>query len=247
MEMKKLRQSEKIFGKKWCQDTPCPAYAQKAGYQGKRVMSEELSMKYLYGNNNRNILDGWRNDNYTIYGYGGADDIYGNDYADYLYGDHGDDLVMGYDGGDLIKGGGGWDWLAGGAGGDQISGGTGDDALKGGAGKDNLKGGDGWDNLYGGRGTDVLIGGNGDDYLVGGNGADTFVFHHGDDVDLIADFTPGVDTIKVDLSYVDSFAELRQYIYRDGPDTIIDLRDGDTMILQYVHPNQLQAADFIFT
>ncbi|WP_373502976.1 calcium-binding protein [Aestuariivirga sp.] len=204
-------------------------------------------MKYLYGNYNRNILVATAPDSYTIYGYNGADDIYGQDFDDFLYAGSGDDLVFGYDGDDFINGNDGWDVLKGGKGNDTLNGNDGYDLLQGAKGNDILNGGDDWDDIYGGDGRDTLTGGQDDDFLVGGRGKDIFVFRHGDDSDVIADFTPDVDKIELDLNYVQNFAQLRQYIYRDGPDTIIDLKDGDFLILAWVNPNSLDSGDFIFT
>ena len=204
-------------------------------------------MKYLYGTDYRDILDAWRPDNYTIYGYGGADDIYGSDYADNIYAGAGDDLVYGYGGADLINGNGGWDWISGGAGNDTINGGGGYDKLHGNQGADLIRGGDNWDDIYGGDGNDVLEGNQGDDYLVGGANRDTFVFRSGDDGDVIADFRFGQDKIEFDLGNIDTFRELRGYMYRDGPDTFIDLPNGDFVIVANTAPGQFIASDFIFT
>jgi Ca2+-binding RTX toxin-like protein len=65
-----------------------------------------------------------------------------------------------------------------------------------------LYGNEGIDTLNGGDGNDLLNGGVGNDKLTGGDGDDTFAFDTpfaaGNNIDLVADFTPGSDTIQVD-------------------------------------------------
>ena len=75
------------------------------------------------------------------------------------------------------------------------------DRLSGGTGDDVLLGGDGRDALFGGADDDRMNGGTGDDRLTGGGGDDVFVFDTpiggGVNVDRIADFTSGADTIEI--------------------------------------------------
>lgn len=56
-------------------------------------------------------------------------------------------------------------------------------------------GGHGNDRLYGEAGNDVLVAGTGSDTLVGGSGADQFQLANDSAVDLIADYTPGTDSL----------------------------------------------------
>jgi Ca2+-binding RTX toxin-like protein len=80
-----------------------------------------------------------------------------------------------------------------------------DDALKGGNGNDTLFGNEGEDALDGGAGDDVLNGGVGNDSLTGGGGNDVFAFDTpigGDsNIDLVADFTSGSDTIELNQEF----------------------------------------------
>jgi serralysin len=71
---------------------------------------------------------------------------------------------------------------------------------KGGSGNDKLTGNKWANALDGGTGNDVLDGGKGADRLTGGPGSDTFLFkaRPGSGRDAIADFAPGVDTIRLD-------------------------------------------------
>jgi len=75
-----------------------------------------------------------------------------------------------------------------------------------------LNGGNGNDTLLGGQWNDVLSGGNGEDTLTGGAGEDSFRFAYvwesrpGSGIDVIKDFTHGVDSI--DLSAIDANSRL---------------------------------------
>ena len=93
--------------------------------------------------------------------------------------------------------------LIAGSGNDELFGRSGKDVLKGKNGNDHLDGGSGHDKLVGGAGDDLLAGGKGKDLLRGGGGQDAFLFDtklgHGQ-VDRIADFHVGVDTIILDGS-----------------------------------------------
>ncbi len=76
------------------------------------------------------------------------------------------------------------------------------DKLYGFKGKDTMNGSDGNDSLDGGAGNDVLSGGRHSDSLTGGGGKDSFIFNTaikaGGNVDIITDFNPADDTIKLD-------------------------------------------------
>lgn len=129
---------------------------------------------------------------------------------------------------------------------------AGDDRLYGGPGNDRMHGGGGDDHVQGGPGHDILIGGDGDDTLVpisgidllyGGEGADTFdltdshattptgqpfvfLLPSFDNINLILDFTPGVDRIKIrddDIEYVADInwtGEVRSFIRQIDDDII---------------------------
>ncbi|MEM9872983.1 MAG: endonuclease/exonuclease/phosphatase family protein [Pseudomonadota bacterium] len=146
-------------------------------------------------------------------GAGGDDVLVGSDRADVLSGSDGDDVLTGNERGDLLNGDGGDDVAFGGVGSDTINGGTGEDRLFGERGNDVVDGGDGNDDVFGGVGRDTVLGGAGDDALdggtgadtldggegndviTGGEGADTFEFGGGFGVDVILDFTVGVDAL----------------------------------------------------
>jgi Ca2+-binding RTX toxin-like protein len=80
---------------------------------------------------------------------------------------------------------------------DTLLAGGGDDTVTGGAGEDAIAGGSGNDDIDGGAGNDYIEGGRGDDTITGGAGNDMFVYYEGDGDDVITDFTPGEDTIRL--------------------------------------------------
>ncbi|WP_146217020.1 Ig-like domain-containing protein [Falsiroseomonas bella] len=74
----------------------------------------------------------------------------------------------------------------------------GEDSLFGLGGADTLLGGDGADRILGGSGDDLLAGGAAEDTLLGEGGQDVFRFDAvGGGVDLILDFAPGQDSIRL--------------------------------------------------
>ena len=158
----------------------------------------------------------------VLHGTTGNDTISGRDGADTINGGAGDDFLNGgsarfavdpNDGPDVMRGGGGDDRVHGGNGDDRLYGGSGRDYVNGGVGGDDRVDGEhGDDRVSGGfRGPDdtpgtpidqdVLIGGSGHDVFesrfwiktAGWDGMDTTTL--GGNVDLVADFVPGVDRI----------------------------------------------------
>jgi len=113
-----------------------------------------------------------------------------------LEGGEGSDYLRGLDFGPILRGKGGSDFLEGGKGVDLLDGETGDDVLLGREGNDGLIGGFGDDRLFGGPGDDRLQGFPGQDTLSGGPGADLFTFFFKNEVDIITDFDPAVDTLR---------------------------------------------------
>jgi len=113
--------------------------------------------------------------------------------------------------------------------------------------KDQLFGLGGDDNLKGGKGDDVLAGGTGSDQLTGGTGADTFVFNKGDFtkkiVDTVTDFTlKDGDILQFAKGVVKSVGDVvgKAAASKDGNDTIINLGDGNKIVLKDV-----KLADFV--
>lgn len=189
-------------------------------------------------------------------GRGGDDTLNGGDRNDYLRGDDGADSILGgggFDdingnaGSDTARGGDGDDWVVGGrdndqlhgeAGNDIIYGNLGDDTAYGGDGDDLMRGGQGDDYMEGGAGSDFMSGDKGSDVLVGGGGADTFNILAGAGIDRVMDFSAaGGDRVRVEgASYT---------VSQVGADTVVDLGNGDQMILVGVQQSGL-ATGWIF-
>jgi Ca2+-binding RTX toxin-like protein len=195
----------------------------------------------------------------SLYGYGGDDTIVESGGTNYLRGMDGNDSIQGgsgFDdingnkGDDTIDGGsGGSDWLVGGQANDLITahasqnilyGNLGDDTLHGGTGGDLMRGGQGDDVIVGGSGNDWISGDRGSDTVTGGAGADTFHTFSGAGMDVVTDFnvTEG-DKVQVDAGTTYTLSQ-------SGSDTLIDMGNGDQMILRNVTLSTLPSG-WIFT
>ncbi|WP_404294301.1 cellulose binding domain-containing protein (plasmid) [Microvirga sp. RSM25] len=134
-----------------------------------------------------------------------------------------------------------------------IPGGSFDDLIEAGDGNDTIHGGLGNDEMQGEGGDDVIAGGKDDghlswidgalgvtigDNLYGNDGLDTYLYKKGDGVDLIWDFQPGQDVIRLTgyaLADVDSFTFVRTVgnrIPTDPHDKIAIILDdgGDALV-----------------
>jgi Ca2+-binding RTX toxin-like protein len=114
------------------------------------------------------------------------------------------------------------------------------DSLIGTMGVDLISGLAGNDSLFGLAGDDVLDGGADNDRLYGGDGADEFVFADGTGLDIVYDFTDGVDQIQLDGLLFD---DLTISDYR-GSGTLI-AGDSEWLILRNVDWTEITEADFI--
>ncbi|WP_146348403.1 M10 family metallopeptidase C-terminal domain-containing protein [Phaeobacter marinintestinus] len=155
----------------------------------------------------------------VLTGNDGANVMLGLDGADTMDGGGGDDILRGGAGADTMEGGTGNDWvqyagsasgitvdltevagfqsaIGGDADGDVISG---FEHVFGSDHGDDLTGNDTGNVLIGGDGDDMINGGLGTDYLRGDAGADGFMFNTdlADNIDTIADFSVGEDTIHL--------------------------------------------------
>jgi len=194
----------------------------------------------------------------TIDGGAGDDNIVGRDAANYLRGNDGDDVITGgaaFDdingnkGNDTAHGGEGADWVVGGQGndalfgddgGDIVYGNLGNDSCDGGAGDDLIRGGQGDDVLTGGDGADWISGDRGSDTMTGGAGADIFHSFSGAGIDVVTDFNPSDgDRVQLDTGTIYT---LRQ----SGADTVVDMGNGDELVLKNVTLSTLPPS-WIFT
>jgi len=105
----------------------------------------------------------------------------------------------------------------------------------------DLSGGDGHDLLLGFAGDDRLVGGAGDDQLEGGDGADTFVFGPGTGTDLVKDFDHRDDFLDFTLAGFSDLRDFKDSAYQEGRDVVVDVGNGDAVVLESVHLRELDA------
>ncbi len=234
------------------------------GGEGNDTLMGNAGGDRLYGGNGDDILDaGLGND--AVYGGAGMDTLSGGDGNDRLFGEAGDDQILDAAGNNVINGGDGNDLIYTGTGNDNINGGLGDDSIQAKDGNDTLQGGEGhdlvegWfgnDVLRGGAGRDVLVGGGDNDMMYGGVGADRFVFgdFHGDDV--IWDFKTGLVDGEYEMLIIQgningtgvggNVQTILDRATQVGSDTMIDLGDGNSLLLKNVLKANLKADHFWF-
>ena len=99
--------------------------------------------------------------------------------------------------------------------------------------------------LLGGAGDDTLTGGAGDDVLFGEAGADVFIFARGCGRDVISDFAPGTDQFRLIGISLDDAAAVLAAATQDGDSLLIDLGQGDVVLLLGVARDAVQARDFL--
>ena len=177
-----------------------------AGGDGDDFLIGKAGDDEISGDGGNDILNGGSG-NDTLNGGLDNDTLNGGSNNDVVNGDSGNDRLLGGNGDDTLDGGTGIDTLVGGNDNDFLSGNLDNDRLLGRNGNDTLDGGLGADNLKGDADDDYLIGGLGRDTLNGGTGADIFAVASGvsADLDVIVDFTDGVDFLELtgDLSFGD--------------------------------------------
>ncbi|WP_374471344.1 family 16 glycosylhydrolase [Phenylobacterium sp.] len=97
--------------------------------------------------------------------------------------------------------------------------------------------------VEGGAGAQQLYGGHGQDVLVGGAGADVFIVYKGEGNDVVQDFNPAEDLLRLKAGFT-SFAELQPRLAQVGADVRLDLGDGDGLIFRNLSVGQLGAGNF---
>jgi Ca2+-binding RTX toxin-like protein len=181
---------------------------------------------------NDTVTGGANGANY-LRGNGGDDVISGGGQFDDINGNAGNDTAHGNGDDDWVVGGKGDDMLFGDLGGDIVWGNLGADTLDGGDGADQIRGGQGDDVLNGGAGNDFISGDRGSDTVSGGAGADLFHTFSGAGVDRVLDFhlSEG-DRVQLDPGTAFTVSPV-------GADTVIDMGNGDQMILVGVQMSTL--------
>ena len=237
--------------------------------------STEDGSDLLYGGSGNDTLigGGWddsaANDN-GIYDTGeaitsglGADELWAGTGDDLVIAAAGNDTIGGGVGDDTVEAGGGDDIIYGGKdsndtglndsimggdGNDIVFGGAGNDFVAGGGDNDELFGGSGNDTIEGGSGSDTIFGGAGDDTITGGEGADRFSFAANQGDDVITDFEVGEDTLVLANAATDftSLADVEAAATEVSGGLLIDLGDGNSLLLEGISTGDLQADDFVF-
>ena len=178
----------------------------------------------------------------------GFENLSGSNFDDVLSGDDGANLLAGYSGDDTLSGGKGDDILYGdgvvvvdthGTGGSGPIGTIVDVSLL------DFPEPAGNDILDGGKGDDILNGGGGDDTLTGGQGRDIFAFGAASGNDTVTDFRNNQDAIRFEgVAGVDDFSDLT--VTAMGNDTLISWGTGDSILIEGVKANKIDASDFLF-
>jgi serralysin len=214
------------------------------GGKGQDVIVGNALANVLWGGAGTDTINGAAGNDSIVGGEGtsllrgddGADIILGGAAFDDINGNMGDDILAGGDGDDWVAGGKDNDNLDGGAGSDVVYGNLGDDWCDGGIGDDQVRGGQGNDILVGREGNDWLSGDRGDDLIYGGLGADTFHAFAGVGLDIVMDFNLAEgDRVLLDPGTAYTVSQV-------GLDTVIDLSNGDRMVLNNVQLSSLTGA-----
>lgn len=102
------------------------------------------------------------------------------------------------------------------------------------------------DNIVtGGAGAQTLDGGAGNDVLVGGAGADTFVVRKGNGSDVIADFAPGTDRVRLEDYALHSFDAVKAAMRQSGADVTLDLGGGEVLVFRNTQVAAFTRQDFL--
>jgi hypothetical protein len=163
---------------------------------------------------------------------------------DIINGTNGSDVIFALSGDDQIYAAGGNDTVFGSRGNDLIDGGKGNDLLFGDKGNDALIGGDGKDLLSAGDGRDFIVGGTGDDALDGGRDSDTFVFRIGMDKDHVLNFRAEDRLDLRDFGFASPQDALDAF-HQVGRDSVLDLGNGDKVVLDHYNVANLTTAQLI--
>jgi beta-glucanase (GH16 family) len=96
-------------------------------------------------------------------------------------------------------------------------------------------------------GDDSIIAGTGNDILVGGSGDDTFVINSSDGEDEIQHFRPGAnsgDVVQLSGFSFSSFADIQAAMTQVGPDTVLNLGNGQSITFDNTTVSSFDASNF---
>ena len=98
--------------------------------------------------------------------------------------------------------------------------------------------------LTAGSGGSELNGGKGDDVLIGGAGKDVFVVRKNEGSDAVYAFDVAQDKLRLSGFGFDSFAEVKARMTQNGSDAVLDLGDGQKLVLRDVKVDHLSSNNF---
>jgi ELWxxDGT repeat protein len=229
------------------------------GYGGNDLLQGEVGDDVLLGGDGDDLMyagDGLEN----VYGETGNDVLVGGPNFNILQGGDGADYLYFYYEGGLGYGGAGNDVLVGNLVVDVLIGEDGDDTFYGYGGNDYFYGQNGNDVMFGGDGVDVLIGGDGDDYFDGGSGVNYYFGGDGggpgsgrgndtfnvtfDEINVVQDWTQGLDRVQLVGSGFSSFADVLAHSYQNGSYFIVQPNPNMAVWLNGANAGSVTAADF---
>ncbi len=113
------------------------------------------------------------------------------------------------------------------------------------ASKDVLTGTAKNDQMFGWNGNDTLDGGGGNDLMFGTKRADTFVWKRGYGTDTFGDFDPTEDKVQLTSTKYGTAAKALRAVVQQGMDSVLDMGNGEKIILNGVTAKKLTAGNFI--
>jgi Ca2+-binding RTX toxin-like protein len=200
----------------------------------------------LIGGSGTSILEGGGGNDYFYLSDGNWSEAYGGNGDSVFVAGRGNAVEMGGSGNDTMFGGPGNDYFYGGGGNDEMFGGAGNDVLFGGAGNDVLIGGAGNDYFDGGTGVNYYFGGNGGGPGTG-LGHDTFVLTDTgatQSVDVVQDWTEGLDHVNLIGSGFSSFNDLLNHSYQNGAHFVVQPDANNAIWLNGATATTVTASDF---
>lgn len=106
--------------------------------------------------------------------------------------------------------------------------------------------GNGLDNIItGNAGDNLLNGAKGNDILTGGGGRDTFILVKGEGNDIVTDFTPTADRLRLDGFSFKSFADVAKVMSQVGTSVVFQFGGDQTLILQNTKLSDITASNIL--
>jgi subtilisin family serine protease len=230
-----LAGDDSLFGKSG-QDT-------LLGGEGDDLIESNGGKALLLGDEGNDVLSAETlidaaNDNSTLVGGEGDDNLTGSTKEDLLFGGSQADVLDGSKGSDSLNGGTGTDF---------VFGGSGDDLVLGDLDDDLVGGDDGNDQVDGGEGNDIFYDTQGNDSLTGNEGKDSFGLLPGTDKDTVLDFQDSQDKLVLVEDFPERELTFEQLeITESNGNTNISIADtGEVLVeLAGISAETINAEDF---